>query len=168
MPDPVERTLKDISGGDMVDHLGATLSGRIRLQERAFGRDGRKTLIPEGDGKLRQPLEVAGEGAGGLAARALRPVHVARQAEDGAAGPPLAAEVEEGGRIGGELRPPDRQDRRGDREERVRDRDADGLRAEVEPGQCPGTGQGGGEVLDPLEDHSATPAWAAAARITAS
>jgi hypothetical protein len=86
MPEPVQRPLQDIARRDRVDHLCATFSCRIRLQQCFFRRNGAETLVPERDRDARRTpavlREVPGESAGGLRTRALAAVHVARQAQD--------------------------------------------------------------------------------------
>ncbi len=82
MAQPVQHTLQDIAGGDVINNLGATFSGRIRLKQGFFGGHRAQPFIPEPDGQIAQPIEIAGKGAGRLAARAFGAVHVARQPKD--------------------------------------------------------------------------------------
>ena len=95
MAQPVQRALQDVGGGDVVDDLGPAAARGVGLEQRAFGRDGRQPLVPEADRQVGQAREVAGEGAGRLAARTLGAVHVARQAQDRAADPALVEDLEQ-------------------------------------------------------------------------
>ena len=77
-PQPIQRALQNIPRCHLINHLGAAFAGGICLQQGAFGGDGGQPLVPIGDRQFGQAREVAGEGAGGLGARALGAVHVAR------------------------------------------------------------------------------------------
>jgi hypothetical protein len=47
MPEPVQRSLQDIACRDRVDHLCATFSCRIRLQQCLFRRNRAEPFVPE-------------------------------------------------------------------------------------------------------------------------
>ena len=64
-------------------HARAPLAVQVQvLDQEPLDRAGREPLVPEGDVDGPQPFQIAGEGAARLGARALRPVHIDRQADD--------------------------------------------------------------------------------------
>ena len=77
----VDRGLEDVRGGHVVDPLGALRPAEILFDHRPLDRDGRPALVPQQDGEA-QIVEVTGEGAGGLSARAIAAVEIEGQADD--------------------------------------------------------------------------------------
>ena len=74
--------------GKIIHEVRAPCAGQVRLADQhPVHRGAGQPLVPVGDGQLRpQAQQVAAEGARGLAARPLGPVHVHRQADHQADG----------------------------------------------------------------------------------
>lgn len=51
----VERPLQDEGGRGRIDAIRAFGAGHVDRQKPAFGRNGRETLVPQGDGAVVQP-----------------------------------------------------------------------------------------------------------------
>lgn len=99
----VQKPLKDIARRHMVDDLGAAFAGGIGLKKRAFGGHGRQALVPIGDRQRAEPVEVAREGAGRLAARPLGAIHIPRQPQNQPADAAFGDDLGQPGGIDAEL-----------------------------------------------------------------
>src|SRR5271166_3962282 len=81
---PIERSLQDVSGGHLVDDLGAPCAGDVVFDQRPRDDGGRETLVPIGDGQIGSRPKVAGECARRLRARAIASLEIERQSENDA------------------------------------------------------------------------------------
>ena len=77
----IDRTLQDVSGGHLVDQLGAPGPAGVGVEEGSSHRLGRPAFVPEQDRKAER-LEVPGEGSDRLGSRRIASVEVERQADD--------------------------------------------------------------------------------------
>ncbi len=124
--------LQDVARRHLVDDVGALAAGRIGFQKGAFGGGGGPTLVPEGDGEVPELEEIGGELADRLAARALRAVHIDRQADHQPADFASVDQGEEIVGILGEFGAADGLQRRRHRPAGIRERQPDRLRADIE------------------------------------
>lgn len=130
-----------------IDPLRPFFARYIHLQKRPLGGNRRHAFVPEGDGKVRQPLKIADEGARRLRARAFGAIHIDRKADDDATD---IVALERGKKRFGVLREflaHHHLTRRRQRQSAVGDRKTDGLGAEVEPGQRLARSEKSGEFL---------------------
>jgi hypothetical protein len=60
----------------LVDHFSAFGPAHIQADQFAFDGSRREPLVPQCNGEIGEPSEIARKGAGGLRARALAAIHV--------------------------------------------------------------------------------------------
>ena len=123
-----------MGGGELVDRLGALGPADVGVDHRPLDRLGRPALVPQQD-RQAERRQIAGEGADRLGARAVAAVHVERQADDEAGDARDGDEGGERGQILGELGAADGLGGAGEAPARIADREADGLGADIEPGE---------------------------------
>ena len=134
--------------------IAAAGAAGIGLDQHALDRRGGEPLVPEADQDLAQMrVQVAGELAHRLAARALGPVHVDRQAQDHGGHPVGGDQVGELGGIGGELGPADGLARGRDPAAGIGNGDADGLGPKIEAHEPPERRQKRAQFRDIADDH---------------
>src|SRR5690606_26043680 len=69
-PQPLEGTLEDVAGRQLVDDFGAAVAADVGLDEGAGDGAGGEPFVPEHDGNAGLLCEIADEGAGRLGPRA--------------------------------------------------------------------------------------------------
>jgi hypothetical protein len=143
----IKQALQNDGGGHFINIGLAFFAAHSGFDHLLFGFETRKPFVPEDDGQGREIAEIAGEGSGGLAARAFAAVHVQRQAQDDEAHIFSGGEFDQGLRIGGEFGAPHRVARRCKLPGVIRRGHADGLGAKVQghEAQVHGQGRNGGQ-----------------------
>jgi hypothetical protein len=148
----IDRGLEDQGGGVRIDALGTLGAAEILFDHRAFGGLRRPAFVPHQDRQV-QVGQIAGHGAGRLAARARAAVHVERQADDQCLDRAFGDDLGDLGLVLRELAPDDGLACRGKAPARIAQRHADGLGAGVEPHQDTAHRQGGTQVGSTLGNH---------------
>ena len=136
----VDRALQDVRGSERVDLLGAAGAADVGVDHRPLDGLSRPALVPQQDRQLER-RQVAGEGADRLRSRAIAAVHVERQTDDEPDDMLMLDERRSACEILGELGAADRFGRPGKMPAGIAHREADGLGADVEPGELAALGE---------------------------
>ena len=140
----VDRPLQYVCGRQLVDQLGASGAAGVGVDQRARDRLRRPAFVPQ-QHRQAHVGDVAGEGAGRLAARAFAAVQVQRQADDDAGDILLLEECDQRRLVGGELGAADGLRGGRDAPAGVAQGDADRLGADIQARQPAALRQPGGE-----------------------